>query len=97
MEQKLSTGRIVHFVLGDGTVRPAIVTQAWSETCANLRVFLDGSNDTDNPRRITETCEFADGTKYANPVCDKDGWATSVSFDGNESPRPRSWHWPPRV
>lgn len=98
MEATPTLGRIVHFVLGDGTVRPAIVTHVWSDTCINAHVFLDGTNDTDNPHRME--------------ACAADGWATSVSFNVGtlvekyrsgenaisvmEYP-PRTWHWPPRV
>ncbi len=47
---KLTIGRIVLFALPAdhkraGEIRPAIVTRAWSDTCANLSVILDGMND----------------------------------------------------
>lgn len=47
----LSEGRIVRYVLPDGPsagqIRPAIVVRVWDQGngCANLHVFLDGSND----------------------------------------------------
>lgn len=37
---------------GYGVTRPAIVTQAWSETCANLHVMLDGANDLSDRKKI---------------------------------------------
>jgi hypothetical protein len=52
--QKISIGRIVHFVLPNGEHRPAIVVRVWPEefpnnshdhTGLNLQVFLDGAND----------------------------------------------------
>lgn len=47
---KLSIGRIVHFVFQDEETkelktRPAIVVQVWSDDCANLQVFTDSDND----------------------------------------------------
>lgn len=42
-------GDQVHFVMADGTVRPAFVVAVWSDTCANLRVLFDGSNDAQDP------------------------------------------------
>lgn len=44
---KPSIGRIVHFVVdygNEGKIAPAIITQVWSDTCVNLRVFYDGTN-----------------------------------------------------
>jgi hypothetical protein len=44
-------GRIVHFVNDFANVQelqhhvPAIITRVWSDTCVNLRVFYDGTND----------------------------------------------------
>lgn len=51
---KPTMGRIVHYVLSsqDGTMdhkvgqhRPAIITHCWSDTCVQLQVFTDGTND----------------------------------------------------
>jgi hypothetical protein len=46
---KASIGRLVHYRVGgtDETpeLRPALVVRVWSDTCVNLRVFPDGSND----------------------------------------------------
>lgn len=43
---KPSIGRIVHYVVNVGNVRPvaAIITAVWSDTYVNLRFFQDGSN-----------------------------------------------------
>lgn len=49
MSQVPSVGRIVHYVLPDGRskgeVRPAIIIRVWSQTCVNLQVFIDHTND----------------------------------------------------
>lgn len=46
----LTEGRIVHYVMPNGKHRPAIVVQVWNRDKgeANLQVFLDGTNDTQN-------------------------------------------------
>ena len=42
---KPSIGRIVHFVVDpEKNHVAAIITAVWSDTCVNLRLFLDGSN-----------------------------------------------------
>ncbi len=49
---KPSIGRIVHFVIDrEGNHVAAIITAVWSDTCVNLRLFLDGSN-TPNPQKF---------------------------------------------
>jgi hypothetical protein len=40
--EKITVGRIVHFVLPDGQHRPAIVVREGTEKGVNLQVFLDG-------------------------------------------------------
>lgn len=53
-EQKTTVGRIVHYVLDEqdgsmahkvGEHRPAMIVKCWSETCVQLQVFMDGTND----------------------------------------------------
>lgn len=48
-QQVPSIGRPVHYVLPfgphKGESRPATIVRVWSDTCVNLQVFLDGSND----------------------------------------------------
>jgi hypothetical protein len=41
MDRKPSIGRIVIFTTETGTKCPAIITRVWSDTCVNLRLFLD--------------------------------------------------------
>jgi len=51
-------GRIVHYVMPSGEHRPAIIVRAGDseDGCANLVVFLDGTNDleTGGEPRLTE-------------------------------------------
>lgn len=47
---KPSIGRIVHYATADGHVLPAIVTEVHNDTCVNLRVFTDSS---ENPWHLT--------------------------------------------
>lgn len=92
MDQQPAVGRIVHYVLPDGTYpgahRPAMIVRTWgsdehpSET-VQLAVFLDGSNDYPNA--------VEPGTSYLRPF-----WKTSIMHDEDEK-KPNSWHWPERV
>lgn len=84
----LTEGRIVHFVVADGSNqgahRPAIIARVWWENNAdgtrrapedgysNLVVFMDGTND---------------GYQFSGCV----SWQTSVTFDPNGGLR--TWHW----
>lgn len=43
-----SVGRIVHYHLENGDVRPAIIVRTWGDdesSAVNLQVFVDGMND----------------------------------------------------
>ena len=98
--EPLSVGRIVHYVLpkpdwrGCPVIRPAMVVQVWSNTCANLQVFLDGVND----------CQYIITPR--DPGLMTLEWATSSTFDMGETRsndqwryvhyNPQTWHWPPR-
>ncbi len=90
MSQTVSVGRIVHFVLAEGAIRPAIVVRALTPTCANLQVFTDGDGD-DSLLRNNERASRGPG-KSARCVI----WRTSVTEDPTGN-RLGSWHWPPRV
>lgn len=94
MNQPLTVGRIVHFVLaedgaGKPVVRPAIVVQTWSPGTANLQVFSDGNNDD----RLVNEHEKASRGPDKTTRCVL--WRTSVTEDP-EGKRIGSWHWPPR-
>jgi hypothetical protein len=58
-----TVGRIVEYVLKDKygklQVRPAIIVRVWSDTCVQLQVFTDGTND--GP-------EYASGLYWATSV-----------------------------
>ncbi len=51
--QPVTVGRIVHYVLSEGQVRPAIITRVWRDILeghehsgmSNLNVFLDAGDD----------------------------------------------------
>ena len=95
MEQKLTVGRTVHFVLdfghNKGQVRPAIVLAVWGETCANLAVLPDGSNDGVPTSTAPDGSNAVARISTFEPV-----WKTSVTYD-ETGERPGSWHWPPRA
>lgn len=89
---KPTIGRIVNYVLANSDIRPAIIVRIWSDTCVNLRVFFDGSND-----------ERAGGFEYGSTAAAFGAeWRTSVSYveppaySGLEL-QPNTWHWPQRV
>ncbi len=75
-------GRIVHYVLQDGSHRPAIVVLNWHEPSGscNLQVLVDGLND-----KRSETGLSAE-------ECDRGmAWKTSVRHSAE--PQPHTWHW----
>lgn len=92
----LTEGRIVHYVLPDGSHRPAVVVKDWKEhsgSC-NLQVLLDGSNDRlpGHENNCTEQ-EAERGI----------AWRTSVPYYGTSDspgapPCPsHTWHWPEKA
>jgi hypothetical protein len=88
---KPTVGRIVNYVLNNGEIRPAIIVQVWSDTCVNLRVFFDGSNDA-----------AAEGFDYGLTAAAFGAeWRTSVCYaeptDGVVEFRAHTWFWPARV
>jgi hypothetical protein len=82
----LTEGRIVHYVLGSGEHRPAIVVRVWrlntieggvvppQNGCSNLQVFTDSDAEGKYNDRLP-------------PVM----WATSALFDAEC--KPFTWHW----
>jgi len=89
MSQTPSIGRLVHYSLADGTIRPAILVDVWSpETgCSNLQVFVDGANDLDNEYKKTGV----------TPEEAARGLAWRTSRQRSDEPKPNHWHWPPYV
>jgi len=83
-----SVGRIVHYTLSSGKVRPAIIVELWIvdqsnpewKGKVNLQVFTDGGNDVG-----------ALGTESHAGIV----WRGSVEH--HEDGRVNSWRWPPKV
>ena len=80
MDEKVTVGRIVHYVLkggrlGSGEHRAAMVMAVWRSGTPNLRVFLDGGNDGAMPDGVL--------------------WEPYVQQD-EETKAPGTWHWPER-
>lgn len=55
-----------------GQVRPAIVLRAWSDTCVQLHVLLDGTND---------LCDGHKDARYAAAYITEAAWACSRDLD----------------
>lgn len=80
---KITVGRIVHYVLADGQVRPLIVTKVRGDKLGYVSgvLFFDGTNDAEAlPRPASNPA--------ATPVMD----IPAVPYDA--SGRPNTWHWP---
>jgi hypothetical protein len=86
---KPSLGRIVLVTIGTEddapVVRPAIVVRVWSDTCVNVQLLADGSND-DRHVPLLGIDGFLE--RGNAPI-----WMTSVC----QGDRVGEWQWPPRV
>jgi|SRR5882672_9066797 len=97
--QGLTEGRIVHFVTNGGTIRPAIIVNAWGgkEQYTNLLVFPDGTNDITVFEDLNLRCNVPPYPVYDGSLI----WKASIYFkpeqDGNGLWEKNSWHWPPRA
>jgi hypothetical protein len=80
---KPTIGRIVHFVMPSGTIRPAMVVSV-SGDLLNLQVFLDGPNDLHNPDNGVLPGTAANGL----------WWVPSVGAGAAD--QVQTWHWPVR-
>lgn len=80
-EQVPSIGRVVHYVLPDGRYHGEHRPAFIVKMWSATQVNLQ---------------VFVDGT---NDYPDYSGsvWATSVPFDGSDTPANRTWHWPEYV
>lgn len=93
-------GARVHYVLPDGNHRPATVVAVWSQTCVNLAVQVDGSNDeayvrqkvgalaADNP--LVGVVDAARRLAHFGLI--QTVWETSRNYDAAGTPG--TWHWP---
>jgi hypothetical protein len=79
--EKITIGRIVHFIMPDGNHRPAIVVEDWKgkDDHINLQVFLDGDNDLSAPHHERQ---------YGS------AWRTSVKYAPAKKNEPGTFHWP---
>ena len=79
---KPSVGSVVHF-LQNRVHYAAIITKVWSDTCVNLQVFPNGSDDGPVPGALN-CLNMAFSVPYGEPCyeCGRPDW---------------SWHWPERV
>lgn len=82
-------GRLVHYRISEDVVRPAVVVEVHSDTCVNLQVFFDGSNDSPGSsvpdvRGVTPTVAEREAGL---------GWRTSAVLGTGVG----EWSWPPRV
>jgi hypothetical protein len=95
---KISIGRLVHFVLPNGEHRPAIVVRVWPDefpnnteekTGVNLQVFLDGTNDNEAYAGLPLPAKI--NTLHGTMLYTSAQYA--MTPDGL---LPGTWHWPER-
>lgn len=92
---KPTIGRVVHYVLAKGVVRPAIIVQVWpsEQGYVNMQVFTDGPND-DRHLLDGERSEYSPATNRTAPPASVIH-RTSVAHD--EDGAVGTWHWPARA
>ena len=85
----LTAGRVVHYVLGNGQHRPAIVVRDWKQPngLVNVQVFTDGWNDGFKTTYLVGTDEHMTTLEIGQNVV----WRTSVPY--SEGKEPETWHW----
>lgn len=91
-ELKMPTpGRILHYVMKDGTLRPLHVTHAFGgdNNMVNGILMLDGSND----RKNDPAGDVADDVAEA-PLMRWVGSCSNVEPDGVAANAPGTWRWP---
>jgi hypothetical protein len=87
---KPTVGRIVHYTLESGHVRPAIVVGTWPDNdLLQLQVLVDGSNDGESRYGKDSGITPEEGKAGL-------AWRTSVHQGKEDQPEPGCWHWPPR-
>lgn len=100
--EKVTVGRIVHFITAGGDHRPAVIVQVWPNEYGNeevkdginVQVFLDGANDShSDPSRPGNRYP---GATQAEERIKGTAWRTSVKYAAPERNEPGTWHWPER-
>lgn len=81
-------GKTINYVLENGAVRPAIITDVWDGPLyqngeVNLTVFVDPADGFDRPV-VSVPC-----VPRKDPVISPDAESTTLEF--------HTWHWPQRV
>lgn len=98
----LQAGRIVNYVMLDGSIRPLIVVRVWQSGPVpgyiNGVLIFDGLNDASNfPSRLDYNPQTEIGQGPFGPImkvlCEE--WVTSTHYD--EAKSPGTWHWPDRA
>jgi hypothetical protein len=81
-QHTLAIGRIVHFVVPNGSERPAIVT----------RVYADSESRTD--QAVAGLCDLVVFTNAEeHGVFGAAYGQGKVSYDGSNEPKGNTWHW----
>jgi hypothetical protein len=96
MTYGLTMGRIVHAVLPDGIIRPAIVTHVWTDQCVQATVFLDATNEASKYHESRGTPFYPASSLMFNDG--QDVMVASADAPDRVERRypPHTWHWPPR-
>jgi hypothetical protein len=89
MTQKVSIGRIVHYVLADGQHRPAIIVAAFHAR-ANLTVFIDQMNDYNPGSMNMNTNLMPSGSAFLAGGT----LAVGSAHQDEETKAAGTWHWP---
>lgn len=103
---KPTIGRVVHYVMADGQVRPMIVTRVFEDgegDCINGTIFVDGENDLEKmpggaiPMHVGGTGVPSIPVVYKTSVCFKDPVYDSPDIKNVHAEFAGTWHWPPKV
>ncbi len=94
-----TVGRIVHYTLTNGQVRPAIVVHCWDSDehntyppgVVNVQVYVDGNNDGEDRHAGGPSGIFPDEGRAGL------AWRTSVHPSKSGGAEPGRWHWPPKA
>jgi hypothetical protein len=91
MDENLKPGRIVHYVLKNGEVRPFNITRVTQGT-KNINGVLafDGPNDRNHlpdELEIRSETELRAGTRWLEDV-------PYAEMPAGKTPVPGTWHWP---